>query len=204
MRKCKIIFLVFLALILFTIFFIKDSKHNDSVNYNGETYELLEYNNDIFTYNFNNNAGAYFEVDIISPVFNKKWDIVYFDGDLFVRKDHVNAATKYYSLDSNYDWFIFYEEEDKEEKVSIVLDEKEIEYLYDMEKMKREDTMVFSDIKMFINIVKVSKDDFIYALINLVYCHDKLYWKTEVMNDFDEEYIIPLSDSLKEKILGLL
>lgn len=204
MRKCKIILLIVLIVSLFMIFLIKNNKYKDTVNYNGKTYELLEYNTDIFTYNFNNNDDAYFEVDIISPVLNKKWDMVYFNQDLFVFKDHVNAATKYYSLDSNYDWFISYEIDDKEVRVPIIFDENELDYLYDMENIKKEETMLFSDIKKFVNIVKVSKDDFIYALINLVYCYDKLYWKTEVMTDLDEEYIIPLSDSLNKKILSLL
>ena len=67
-----------------------------------------------------------------------------------------------------------------------------------------EKTMTFDDIKKFVDIVKVSKDGFMEAIINTVNYKDSWYWKTEIMTDNDEEYIIPLTDSLNNKINNLV
>lgn len=171
----------------------------DTVKYKGKTYVLLEYNMDILTYNFNSNE--YYEEDKIIPVSNDKWDVVYFNGDLFVLENQVDKATNYYADDSNYEWYIVFDKDDKEIMFPISLNEEEIKYLYNIENISKDKTIKFDDIKQFASIVKISKDDFIQALTVLVYCDESWYWKTEIMNDYDEEYVIELPKSINEKII---
>lgn len=171
----------------------------DTVKYKGKTYVLLEYNMDILTYNFNSNE--YYEEDKIIPVSNDKWDVVYFNGDLFVLENQVDEATNYYADDSNYEWYIVFDKDDKEIMFPISLNEEEIKYLYNIENISKDKTIKFDDIKQFASIVKISKDDFIQALTVLVYCDESWYWKTEIMNDYDEEYVIELPKSINEKII---
>ena len=73
-----------------------------------------------------------------------------------------------------------------------------------MESVEKTQTMTFDDIKQFADVVKESKDGLILSLINLVHCEDSWYWKTEIMNDNEEEYIIALPHSLNDKIFVLL
>ena len=88
-------------------------------------------------------------------------------------------------------------------KKSISISKEELKYLYDMENKSRKDTMKFDDIKEFASIKKISKDNTVYALISLANYKDSWYYKTEVMNDNDEEYIIDFPESLNKKIFDL-
>jgi len=201
----KIVIFIALLLILFVVLVCLKNNSNefeDTVSYDGKTYVLLEYNMDIFTYNFNSNV--YYEEDIIHPVSHSKWDFVYFNGDLFVLDSQVDEVTKYYADDDNYDWFIVFEKDDSLVRVPISIDDMELKYLYNMENVERSKTIVFDDIKQFVDITKESKDGFVQALINLVYYEDSWYWKTEVMTDNDEEYVIDLPESLCNKVFDLL
>ena len=51
---------------------------------------------------------------------------------------------------------------------------------------------------------KVSKDGFISAIICLANYNDSWYYRTEIMNEKDEEYIIVLPETLNKKIDKLL
>ena len=174
----------------------------DTVKYEGNTYVLLEYNLDVFTYNFNSTEEFYDE-DEVHPVKHDKWDIVYFGGDLFVLDKQVEEATLYYKDDNNYEWFIVYEEDDKENSKTIAITKEEIEFLYKLDEATREESIAFNKIEQFADIVKISKDGFVEGIISLAKYKDSWYWKTEVMTDDDKEYVIPLSQSLNSKIVDL-
>ena len=203
MKKRLIILIVIffvVLLVLGIVLKVKSSdRYEDTIQYDGKTYVLLEYNRDIFTYGYNGNE--YFEVDEIYPVKHDKWDVVYFEGDLFILDKQVKEATKYYANDENYEWFIAYEKNEKEVKVPISISSKELKYLYDMDNKEKKKTVLFEEIEQFASIVKVSKDGFIYSLISLAQCDNRWYWKTEIMNDNDEEYVIVLPNTLNEKII---
>ena len=79
----------------------------------------------------------------------------------------------------------------------------ELEYLYNMENAQKREAFTFDDIEMFSSIVKESRDGFIFALITLARCSDKWYWKTEIMNDNNEEYMVPLPETLNRKLSEL-
>ena len=104
-----LILTIFISVVL-TIF--KDKEELDTITYKKNTYVLLEYNMDIFNYDLNQNN--YYEEDVIHPVSNKKWNIVYFNGDLFILDKQVKEATKYYQDDNNYEWYFIVDEEEKE------------------------------------------------------------------------------------------
>lgn len=200
----KALFIIAVVLVLccsVLVFTNRSKKFRDIVNYNGKTYELLEYNMDIFTYYFKCND--YFEEDAIHPVSNEKWDAVYFNGDVFVEESKVKDAIKLYSHDKNYNWFVTFDKEDSQIKIPLSVTEKELKSLYNMEDFREKETMTFDDIKQFASIVKESKDGFVYALITLAQCYDSWYWKTEIMNDNDEEYIVPVPETLSEKLFDL-
>lgn len=198
----KIIILLVTILVIFLLIKNEPNEYKDTVKFNGKTYVLLEYNMDIFTYHFNSNS--YYEEDEIHPVNHNKWDIVYFNGDLFVIEDQVNEATKYYADDKNYEWYIVLEKDEKELRKSISIDSKELEYLYNIERIKKTNSITFNDIKQFVDIVKTSKDGFIFGLINLIEYEDNYYWKTEIMNNYDEEYIVDIPKSLNAKIFDIV
>ena len=52
MKKKVVVILFILIIVILSFLFIKDD--NETIIYKNKTYKLLEYNSDIFTYNFNN------------------------------------------------------------------------------------------------------------------------------------------------------
>lgn len=181
-----------------------NNKWRDTVYYEGETYVTLQYNMDIFTYLFN--ANAYYDEETVQPVPHDKWKIVYFGGDLFVLEKQIKEAEKYYANDDNYKWFVAFDEDDTVRRVPLPISDDELEYLYDMESIPRSETMTFDEIKQFADIVKISNDGLVYAVISLAQYKDSWYWKTEIIDDSRDdnaEYVIKLPDSLSEKIFAL-
>lgn len=199
----KIFIIIVVLVFICCIFFIRNcNDFLDTVKYNSKNYILLEYNLDIFTYNHNSNV--YYEEDIIHPISHKKWDIVYFNGDLFVLDKQVKYATKYYSDDKNYNWFISFDNDDNVIKESISISKDEILYLYNLVDMEKNKTIIFDDIDRFVDVLKISKDDLVFAIINLVQVDGIWYYKTEIMTDDDREYVIEIPDSLNDKINEIL
>ena len=197
----KIIGLVVILIVSCIIFFYIKNDNVDYIKYEGKKYILLEYNIDIFTYYYNGND--YLEEDRIHPIKHDKYDVVYFNGDLFVLDKQVKDAIKYYKDDNNYDWFIIFDDEDKEIRESIAIGDSEFKFLYDIENNKNKDTIIFDDIEMFGSIQKVSKDNLIQGIITLAKVNNHWVYKTEVMTDDDREYVIKIIDSLNDKINNL-
>ena len=197
----KIIGLVVILIVSCIIFFYIKNDNVDYIKYEGKKYILLDYNIDIFTYYYNGND--YLEEDRIHPIKHDKYDVVYFNGDLFVLDKQVKDAIKYYKDDNNYDWFIIFDDEDNEIKKSISISDSEFKFLYDIENNKNKDTIIFDDIEMFGSIQKVSKDNLIQGIITLAKVNNHWVYKTEVMTDDDREYVIKIIDSLNDKINNL-
>lgn len=201
----KITFVVLIALIAIisiVLILINKEPNLDTVKYKDKTYYLLEYNQDVFTYNFYYND--YLEEELVQPIEHDKWDIIYLNGDLFLPKNEVKKATEYYSDDKNYDWFIIIEKDDTETIIPLTITEEELEYIYDLDNKERKETMVFEDIEMFADITKISKDKTIFALISLARVDHTWYWKTEIMTDDDREYIIEVPETLNSKLNDIL
>ena len=66
----------------------------------------------------------YLEEEKIHVIKHDKWKVIYLDGDLFILDKQVNEATKYYSNDDNYEWFIVFDIEDNELTLSVERSDK--------------------------------------------------------------------------------
>lgn len=206
MKKCifnkKIIIacLIIVFIIGFLIYFNNNDKYEfeDSVKYDGKVYGLLEYKTDIFVYNYNSNE--YLEEEVIHKIKSDKWNAVYLDGDLFILDKQVSDAIKYYSDDNNYEWFILFDSDENNEKNAVSFSKDELDYLYNIEKMEKKDTISFDEIDEFADIIKVSNDGLVQGIITLVSKDGVWYYKTEIMDDNDREYVIKLSESLQNKL----
>ena len=183
---------------------VEKDKMIDTIKYNGKTYVLLEYNLDIFTYYHNNSSNLYYEEDEIHLVPHEKWDVAYFNGDLFILDKQVKKATKYYTDDDNYDWYIAFDDGDNIYKKSISIDKEELVYLYNIENNKDKLTITFNDIDMFADILKISKDELTQGIVTLALVEGNWYYKTETMTDDDREYVVKICDSLNNKINNLI
>ena len=194
--------------ILFGIFMILGltacNSDNNTIEYESEKYVLLEYNTDIFYYDYNNSS--YLEEDVIHPVECDQWKMVIYNGDLFVEKGKHDVAQEYYADDANYDWQVTAENEDEVETYPVTLTDDEYAYIYDMENLEKEMSVFYDEIETFGSLEKVSKDGIIKAGIDLVQVDDAWYWKTELIDENKEEdddypeYVQELPASLVEKI----
>lgn len=201
--KISIIIISFIVILVFCGLINKKSNI-DTIKYDGKTYVLLEYNMDIFTYNHNNSNNMYYEEDVIHLVPHKKWNVIYFNGDLFILDKQVKKATKYYTDDYNYNWYIVFDDGDKVYKKNISLNKEELVYLYNIEDNKDKLTITFNDIDMFADILKISKDELTQGVVTLAQVDGNWYYKTEIMTDDDKEYVVKMSDSLNKKINDLM
>jgi hypothetical protein len=159
---------------------------------------------DVFNYEFNSNN--YYEIEMIHEIPHDKWDMIYFDGDLFVYEKQVKKAIEYYKDDNNYEWSVIVEEDEIENEFPILVSETELKYLYNMDNKNKEETMLFEEIEKFGTLKKTSKDKTIYAIICLAYFKDFWYYRTgtiDITKENDPEYVIKLPESLNKKIKDL-
>lgn len=179
----------------------KESEMVDSISYKGERYILLEYNADIFYYDYNNTVEC--EEDVIYPVEHPQWKMAYVNEDLFVHEDDKEVAEAYYSDDDNYEWYIVVDEDEGEKKIPLSMGEKDLKDIYQMENLEKDESLLFDDIEKFASLEKSSKDGIISARISLAYHQGKWYWRTEVIDDAKDgwpEYVFELPKDITEQI----
>ena len=172
--------------------------------YEGKKYFLIQYNSDIFNYDLTSDIE--YEEDEICPIEKAKWDTVYYNGDLFIVETDVEKASRYYSDDQNYNWWVKIEEpnSDSEYTANLTLSYAEREYIYNMENMDKNKTIFFEDIKKFATLAKTSNDGLITATTELVWCDDRWYWRSEIIDEGVEgwpEYIFKLPQTLNDRII---
>lgn len=85
-------------------------------------------------------------------------------------------------------------------KFKIKITEDGLKFLNNIESIKREKAISFDKIEKMGSLKRVSKDKFIFVIISLAYYEGAWYWKTEIMNENDYEYIIELPTTLNKKI----
>ena len=179
----------------------------DTITYEGSTYVLLEYKQDIFYYD--RNESTYLEEEIIHKLSHEKWDVVYYEGDLFVRDNMVEEANEYYEDDANYTWSIEVDSVDMEEVTTypLTISAEDLAYIYNLENAEKEVTLSFDDIEIFGTLKKTSADGFIYGSISLAFYEDAWYWRSEIIDENTEgwpEYIYKLPDTLNTQIATLM
>lgn len=205
MKKKIILICIILFTILIGIILIFKRETIDKISYKGKIYNYLEFNSDIFTYNFNLNK--YYEVDEIEPVYHEKWDLLYFNDDVFISSEEIKEAQNYYNNDNNYNWFFIVEEYDEETQFPISLTNKELEKIYNIESVKKEETMLFEEIKKFGTLKKISKDKSVSAIICLAYFNNSWYYRTgtiDINQENDPEYVIKLPETVNKKVNELI
>lgn len=198
-----VVAVIFVLFCIIAVFIEKINDDNvNTIKYKGDSYVLLEYNEDIFTYNYNGNE--YLEVDEIHELKHDKWKVIYQEGDLLFLDEDIKEATKYYTNDDNYDWFIVFNSGETELKKVISITDEELVVLNNLDRVKAEKTILFEDIELFADILKISKDGFVQGITTVALVEGNWYYKTEVMADDTREYVIPISESLNKKINDLL
>lgn len=204
MKNRFLILLAIVVIFLLGIFegILLNIEEKETIKYHGKEYVYLEYNSDIFVYDYISDMD--FEVDKMYLVKVGEWDAVYSDGDLFVAKNQVKEAVDYYNDDKNYEWYFVFDNGNEDEHYFIELSESEKKFLYSVENKKREETIVFEDIQNFGSIKKISKDKAVSGVMSLAKVNDKWYWKSESMTEDDREYVVVLPQSLNLKIKSLL
>ncbi len=178
----------------------------DIVTYEGRTYIYLEYNEDIFYYDLN--PSTYLEEDIIQPIPSEKWDVVYYNGDVFILDSDLERAKSYYGDDSNYEWSVEIDSTDSEDiytyPLSVSADELEV--IYGFEDGKKDKTLLFDEIEKFAMLKKTSADGLICASISLA-CYDgSWYYRSEVIDEQQEgwpEYVYKLPEGINNQILAI-
>lgn len=181
----------------------KAEEQLDQLTYLGEQYIYMPFPGDIFYYDLHNTVAC--EEDENVPIPHSNWKFVYRDGDLFVLDAHKTAAVDYFHNDENYDWFIVIEDPDSEEAetVPISVTAQDRAYIYSMEGMKRDVTLLFEDIEIFASLVKTDKTGLISASASLAYYAGNWYWRSEAIDDSAEgwpEYVIQLPESIVKQI----
>lgn len=179
----------------------------EAITYENEKYVLLEYNQDILYYEFRNMNEQYFEVEEISPIEESKWDMIWVEGDLYVKEADAKAAQEYYSDESNYEWYVTVEDEAGDKTYPVVLSDDDISYLYAMESLEKEISFYYEEIEAFGTLGKRSKDQMIDARTSMVRCQGTWYWNTETIDESKEkdgeypEFVQELPEALTKQIL---
>lgn len=201
--------MILFCMLIMSVFFTGCSSQ-DTLEYEGEKYVLLEYPASVFYYDYQYDDSGEFEVEGIYPFKGTQWDMVWVEGDVYCIKDQAKEAAAYYGNDANYEWFVVIDEEDEEVTYPLRLTTEEIESLYAIEEAERDNSIFFEEIETFGSIIKVSKDGFIKAGIGLAQYDGSWYWRTETINEDKEqdgawaEYICELPETVIEKINDLL
>lgn len=171
----------------------------EKMEYKNKEYIYLEQSNGIFIYSYLSDKE--FEVDKVYDVSNDKWNFIYSEGDLYVLDKQYKDAINYYDNDDNYKYTFVLDDVDE---YYIKVSDKELKYLYDIDNKKRNISLLFDDIEKMGSIVRTSKDGVFTGTISLAQYQGEWYYRTEVMNDKDEEYMIKLPDSLNNKINSVI
>ena len=199
MKKRTFIVIGILLLIIGFCIYILSKNNSEKMEYKGNKYVYLEPSKGTFIYSFLSKQE--FEVDKIYDVSNDRWNFIYSEGDLYVLDKQYKDAIKYYDNDDNYKYtFVL----DDVGEYSIKVSDKELKYLYDIDNKKRNISLSFDEIESMGSIVRTSKDGVFIGTISLAQYQGKWYYRTEVMNDKDEEYMIKLPDSLNNKINSVI
>lgn len=132
--------------------------------------------------------------------------VILYDEFLYCEKEKKEAIEEYYNDDSNFEWFIEFEQEDDYIRFPIDVTNSEKEKIYAMDQAEKEETLFLNDVTKMATLMQVSKDNVVCGKINLVYFNDVWYWQTEIIDedmmkdDYYAEYVHSLPETLIDKI----
>ena len=176
----------------------------DAISYKEDTYTYLEFPGDIFCYDLTKGLEDY-EEDEFYPVEHEKWDIIFYNGDLFVLSSQAEEAIEYYSDRANYTWsvIIYDPNDDPCGPYHLNVNDEESDFIYAMEDLERDKTLAFDDIENFASLVKISNDGFVSGTASLAARDGVWYWRSEIIDDSVEgwpEYVVILPKSIQTQI----
>jgi len=171
--------------------------------YNGTKYFLVDYPSDIFRYELTFKDET--KENKIYPINYDRWDLVHYNGRLFVSELTVEEVSIYYDNYKNYDWKVRVRRasSDQQYELPLSLDESELQILHNMQQMAHEDKIFSDQVDTFATLMKLSKDGFICGEIELVWYNENWYWRSGVIDEGTQgspEYIYKLPSTLTEKI----
>ena len=178
----------------------------EKITYEDEEYFLLEYNQDILYYDFYNASGQEFEVEEISPIEDSPWDIIWVEGDLYVKDADHKEAQEYYSDEANYEWYVTIEAEEGDTTYPVVLSEEDLSYIYGMDSLEKKESFYFEEFESLGTLGKRSKDQMIDARTSIVLCDGTWCWNTEIIDENREkngdypQYVQELPETIAEQI----
>lgn len=198
--KKIILILIPIILVILSLIGIYNYKKitNDNIFYKMENYIYLDYKEDIFYYFYYNTE--YIEEDQLLEIKHDKWKFLFYNEDLFIREKDYKDAKEYYDNDKNYSFYLNIEEEYTSTTYPIDIYKDELQKIYNMNNIINKDTLKFEDIEKHGSLTKKSKDGKITGIISLAYVKNNWYYRTEIMNDNDEEYVVKLPDSLNKRL----
>ncbi len=181
----------------------KEKKETNELTYEDSQYVKIEFNKDIFNYTVT--VGEEYETDKVYKISDSENNIVYYNNELYALKSEIDAVKEYYSNDENYTWSVLVADSENENLYSkdLTLTDSEIEYLYNMTNMEKNETISFEEIDKYAMFKKVSKDGLVSANIELVWRNDKWNWRSGITDEKTEgwpEFIFELPQSLQNKI----
>lgn len=177
--------------------------HDNTLVYNGETYRYFECPSDIFYYDLTESVD--YEEDEYLPIPHEKWNLVYYNGDLFVLDSQSEDAIAYYADRNNYTWSAVIEDPESEDPtvIPLTMSPEDSNYIYNMEDTEWETTLDFDDIDLFATLIKTGDDRLISGSISLAYFEGVWYWRTEIIDENDDgwpEYTVPLPKALSDQL----
>jgi hypothetical protein len=176
----------------------------DAISYKEDTYTYLDFPDDIFRYDLTKGLEDY-EEDEFYPVEHEKWNIIFYNGCLFVLSSQAEEAIEYYSDRANYTWsvIVYDPNDDPCGPFPLSVSDEESDFIYAMEDLERDKTLAFDDIENFASLVKISNDGFISGTASLAARDGVWYWRSEIIDDSVEgwpEYVVILPKSIQTQI----
>ncbi len=181
----------------------KETEFFETITYNGNEYLLIEFPNDIFSYDIvtdiEHNEGTVYEIP------SDKWSVLYFNGDLFALESEIQEISAFIEADDNYKWLvnIEYANEDNIIEKTIDLSDDELSFIYSLQDAPRVQTVLFDEIEIFGTLCKTSNDGLIIAKTDLLYYAGNWYWRTDEVDESADgwpEYVVLLSESINIKL----
>lgn len=178
----------------------------ETICYQDRTYNHLKFNEDIFFYEIY--PEIEYEENTVKPITNEKWDIVYYNGDLFILDSMTEAAQAYYSDDKNFSWRVVIDFPDLDNALTspISVSAEDAEYIYSFKEAEKNTTISFDNIEIFGAIERISNDNLICASTCIAFSGDDWYWRSEIIDYRQEntpEYVFKLPQSINEQIKNL-
>ena len=186
-----------------TFYVEKDDEFSGEITHNGKKYLFVNFPIGIFTYSV---VGCdEYSDDEIFEITHEKWDIIYFNCELFAIEDHLSSVETYLADISNYKWSVTVESSEAEEIIESQIDvtHDELTFFEQVSQITFTEYVLFDDIEIFGTLTKTSNDGLVTASVDLLCYNGRWYWRSGIIIDRVEgwpEYIVPLPASLNDKI----